>query len=174
MRWMMVVLLSVGLMGCEEFWDDMEDSSSSEGYESRKLAPGYTPCNDAPEPTNGVVCHPNQYCSSQHLSICRQGCLSDDNCTETQRCIKDVGADLGSCVSLEDLGESGEVERDDSNRGYTSCGSGSSKVECHPNQYCADTRWGECELGCLSDDNCASNQFCDKLAGEHVGSCLNL
>ncbi|HVZ36678.1 MAG TPA: hypothetical protein VG963_29820, partial [Polyangiaceae bacterium] len=39
---------------------------------------------------------------------------------------------------------------------------------CSAGQYCDNSL---CSNGCLSDDNCASNQSCDKQAGENVGTC---
>lgn len=56
----------------------------------------------------------------------------------------------------------------------TNCGG----VSCQAGQYCADDRFGRCENGCLSDGNCADNQFCDKTQhpdpfDDNVGSCEN-
>lgn len=44
---------------------------------------------------------------------------------------------------------------------------------CQPGQYCADQTFSDCVNGCLSDVNCASNQYCevDRRTGE--GICLN-
>lgn len=41
--------------------------------------------------------------------------------------------------------------------GYTACGS----VTCQPGQYCEDPRFESCVAGCLSNDNCLGDQFCD-------------
>lgn len=47
------------------------------------------------------------------------------------------------------------------------------KVVCQAGQYCADQVLGDCQNGCLSNDNCTSEQTCEKAAGEDVGSCQN-
>ena len=56
MRWMLAVLVLV--------------VASCGPDEERPLAQGWTPCNDAPDPTSGVVCSPNQYCASQQHNWC--------------------------------------------------------------------------------------------------------
>lgn len=60
-------------------------------------------------------------------------------------------------------------------RGYTSCGdfAGDDKV-CQPGQFCADEMWSECEIGCLSDVNCASNQVCVLTRTREPGYCENI
>ena len=61
-----------------------------------------------------------------------------------------------------------------STRGYTYCGDfANEEVWCHPGQYCEDPVFTECEIGCLSDVNCASNQFCDITAPGEPGTCRN-
>ena len=178
----MVAALALVLSGCV-----MIDSDDGDGIddEQQRLAPGYTPCGDAPDDTNTVICHPNQYCASQTFARCEEGCLSNDNCTDDQHCFKEYGEDIGTCVDAiaDDGGESeygsseesfSEDDSDNNNgseRGYTSCGTGLDESTCHPNQYCADDYWGDCELGCLSNDNCAEDQECVKDADEDVGSC---
>ena len=137
----------------------------------QQLAQGYTPCNDYPNPTYGVICHPNQYCGSQSMGWCFRGCLSEDNCTENQVCVKD-GRDVGTCISHEEYEvRTGQTELDP---GFTSCGNPSSSRHsiCQPGQYCADSTWGHCYLGCLSELNCTENQFCEKEPGEHLGICV--
>jgi hypothetical protein len=60
-------------------------------------------------------------------------------------------------------------------RGYTSCGdfAGDDAV-CQPGQFCADEMWSECEIGCLSDVNCASNQICILTRPREAGYCENI
>lgn len=59
-------------------------------------------------------------------------------------------------------------------RGYTYCGEfANEEVWCHPGQYCDDPVFTECRIGCLSDVNCASNQFCDITAPNEPGTCRN-
>ncbi len=47
-------------------------------------------------------------------------------------------------------------------------------VVCKAGQYCQDQNLAICESGCLSDDNCASNQTCVKTSGANVGACQNV
>ena len=160
-----IALLALMLMmtGCVMMFDDPDESESERS--SERLASGYTPCGDEPDQSYGVICHPNQYCSSQSLAICRQGCLSNDNCTDEQRCVKDDGDDVGRCIDRD------AIAGDELGAGYTSCGDGLAETICHPNQYCDDPGRGQCELGCLSSDNCTDEQWCDKGDGDHVGIC---
>ncbi len=58
-------------------------------------------------------------------------------------------------------------------RGYTECGSFLGGESCSPGQYCEDPTFSECDNGCLSDVNCASNQYCYKTGGQNVGICEN-
>lgn len=147
--------------------------AGSESDESlQHLAQGYTPCNDYPDPTYGVICHPNQYCGHQGMGWCFRGCLSEDNCTENQVCVKD-GRDVGTCISEEEYAARNRGE--DLDPGFTACGDpASSRFSiCQPGQYCASAYWGSCELGCLSEVNCTENQICEKDAGEHLGICIS-
>ncbi len=41
--------------------------------------------------------------------------------------------------------------------GYTNCGS----ERCSPGQYCSDPTLRDCTKGCLSNENCASDQYCN-------------
>ena len=140
--------------------------------EDRKLAQGYTPCNDFPDPTNGVICHPNQYCSSQRLGICHTGCLSEDNCSEEQTCVKQSNRSIGTCLSREE--QESRRTGEDLDPGYTACGDDNNPSRfqiCHPNQYCYSDYFGSCSLGCLSEHNCTEQQRCVKQPGEHIGVC---
>lgn len=47
-----------------------------------------------------VQCSAGQYCAQEELSRCELGCLSDDNCTATQQCIKPSGQNEGSCQMM--------------------------------------------------------------------------
>ena len=139
----------------------------------QRLAPGYTPCGDYPDQTNGVICHPNQYCLSHSMAWCGSGCLSDDNCTEEQHCVKRGDRDVGTCQSTDIV--------DDEERellpGYTVCGDDPDSrktITCHPNHYCSSQYWGECSLGCVSEYNCTDNQICVKSEGDGVGHCEQL
>lgn len=63
----------------------------------------------------------------------------------------------------------------DPQQGFTSCGNFPDMVakSCQPGQYCADAAFSECKAGCLSNVNCASDQTCQKAAGETTGACQN-
>lgn len=51
--------------------------------------------------------------------------------------------------------------------GVTDCGEG---AKCQAGQYCADPRFSECSVGCLSNTNCAADQKCVSV-GDGVGKC---
>lgn len=51
--------------------------SSSDGQTPDK--PGYTSCGD-------VTCSPGQHCAQPSVSICEEGCVSDENCPSGQIC----------------------------------------------------------------------------------------
>lgn len=77
---------------------------------------------------------------------------------------------LSGCFFLDD--ESGDPR--ERIRGYTYCGEFTfEEVWCSPGQYCEDTTFSECGFGCLSDVNCASNQFCDVPGQGELGTCRN-
>jgi hypothetical protein len=54
----------------------------NEGPSPDPLGRGFTDC-------NGATCQPGQYC--RLAAFCENGCLSDVNCTDSQRCV-DVGS----------------------------------------------------------------------------------
>lgn len=59
--------------------------------------------------------------------------------------------------------------------GVTDCTPpGLDQVVCQAGQYCEDQVLAICTNGCLSNDNCTSEQSCEKGAGEDVGSCQNV
>ena len=161
----LALALGIPLTGCGEVFDVPPNDDDERA--SKHLAQGYTPCGDEPHQTYGVICHPNQYCSSQRFARCSTGCLSNDNCTEEQRCAKSDGRDIGTCVDLDAEAD----ESDGLDPGYTRCGDGAYERTCHPNHYCADDYWADCEIGCVSNDNCTNEQRCEK-AGHHVGTCV--
>lgn len=55
------------------------------------------------------------------------------------------------------------------NTGFTECNAG--LTECQPGQFC-DSEMLSCSVGCTSDVNCASNQFCNLESGS-PGVCEN-
>lgn len=151
--------------------NDRENKDDYEFDQTRQLAQGYTPCNDAPDATEGVICTPNQYCGDQQLAWCFTGCLSDDNCSTEQICSKRPGRDVGTCIAWEDA----QPIYDELEPGYTTCGDErvpSAFEICQPSQHCYSHRTGECAEGCLSEDNCTENQDCVKAPGENRGVCV--
>ncbi len=64
-------------------------------------------------------------------------------------------------------GGEGEGEGSPARTGVTECGG----VQCQAGQYCDNLI---CENGCLSNDNCAGDQTCQKEAGENEGTCQNV
>lgn len=78
--------------------------------------------------------------------------------------------DDASASNSASAGETG----DEPGQGITDCTPPSlTKLVCQAGQYCADAFLGACENGCLSNDNCAADQVCEKAPGEDVGSCQN-
>ena len=153
-------LLLILLTGCVPAGDD------------RPLAQGFTPCNELPGERDGIICHPNQYCADPHLQWCHRGCLSDDNCSQEQICVKNRGSHLGSCLAIDALPE----EDPQLDPGYTTCGDPATPARyeiCHPSQHCYSDRDGTCAAGCLSELNCTDHQICEKLPGENVGVCVH-
>lgn len=57
---------------------------------------GITPCGNFPDQV-AKSCQASQYCQDEGFSKCAAGCLSDNNCTENQTCIKTGGANEGTC-----------------------------------------------------------------------------
>ena len=47
------------------------------------------------------------------------------------------------------------------------------EMYCQAGQFCEDSDLRICADGCLADNNCASNQTCDKSGGGNVGTCQN-
>lgn len=60
-------------------------------------------------------------------------------------------------------------------RGFTNCGYryGEDTI-CQPGQFCEDPTFGDCDIGCLSDVNCASNQECVVTVPGEPGYCRNV
>ncbi len=58
--------------------------------------------------------------------------------------------------------------------GITDCGNfPDGPKQCQAGQYCSDEGFSECSNGCLSNNNCASDQTCQKPGSEDVGICEN-
>ncbi|MEC9442972.1 MAG: hypothetical protein VYE40_17900 [Myxococcota bacterium] len=60
--------------------------------------PGYTQCGDfLADPGQKNYCQPGQYCEDPTFSECIEGCLSNENCADDQRCVKSDGQNVGTC-----------------------------------------------------------------------------
>lgn len=143
---------------------------------------GYTECGDfLADPGEDILCQPGQYCDDPTFSECADGCLSNENCADDQRCVKADGTQIGSCqaevkrpASEPRNGAGDVVEGSDAMsglHGFTYCGEGAEQISCHPGQYCSSPRYGYCTKGCLSDLNCGDEQLCVKEDGHDEGSC---
>ena len=59
--------------------------------------------------------------------------------------------------------------------GYTTCGDffapGNGVNQCQPGSYCSNATFSQCTPGCLSDQNCSSEQVCQKHPGQPTGTC---
>ena len=89
------------------------------------------------------------------------------------------------CAELLESIERVEVARDPSSpvrpparrlaQGFTPCGTfmapPDGSITCHPGTYCADAIFSECNMGCTSQFNCTEEEICQKLPGQHVGTC---
>ncbi len=78
-----VLLCFVMLAGCL-FADD------------EPLERGYVYCGDG---NLEVVCQPGTYCSAPRQAFCHEGCVSDANCLDHEKCLKEKPTDrVGSCI----------------------------------------------------------------------------
>lgn len=81
----------------------------------------------------------------------KDSCENDNDCLENRECNYDDDAQEGSCMEV-------------SNEGFFVC---SADNPCPAGQFCFN---GLCAPGCMSDSDCAENQYCD--TGESQ-LCLN-
>lgn len=65
------------------------------------------------------------------------------------------------------VGCGGTEDPETLDQGFTVCGN----ATCQPGQYCFDSRFDDCQPGCTSDVNCASNQSCQDPDFLNVGVC---
>lgn len=89
----------------------------------------------------------------------------------------DDGADDGADMTGADDGgdDDGGDDGGMAGNGMTDCGMfGDEAVVCQAGQYCQDQVLSTCVNGCLSNDNCTSEQTCEKESGEEVGTCQNV
>lgn len=151
-RLLTALALLFAMSGCL-FIDDHPDSKRQ----------GFTYCGDFLDET---YCQPGQYCEDATFSKCEPGCLSSANCSDDQVCVKSNNQDIGTCQN--------KGKQTPPPNGTTSCGErGGEPVMCQAGQYCESPTFGRCELGCLSNANCAIDQSCVKAADQNVGTCQN-
>lgn len=119
-------------------------------------ANGTTPC--AP-PGLDTVCQAGQYCEDAVLAMCTNGCLSNENCTSEQTCIKEPGMDVGSCQNmLDDVSQAdfcekmltcdvaGEISAEYC--GLIYAGTNSTCHHCVIDGNCGDLNAGACDSSC--------------------------
>ncbi|NMB77297.1 MAG: hypothetical protein GYA21_19485 [Myxococcales bacterium] len=88
-------------------------------------------------------------------------CSTDTDCNDGFACNKQENASVGKCMKVSGRGD---------NQGSFLC---SKEDPCPAGQFCWN---GICALGCMSDNDCASNQYCDTLGSQlcvnrQVSSC---
>lgn len=113
---------------------------------------GITPCGNFPDQV-AKSCQASQYCQDEGFSKCAAGCLSDNNCTENQTCIKAGGANEGTCQTK------------------STGGGGSGTGGATGGSACDGTAFADaCKL-CSLSPMCADPNFCKQL-GEPCASCV--
>lgn len=158
----LLVALALGAFGV---------ACSSSDAEPPQKGSGYTECGD-------VNCSPGQHCGQPSLSICEEGCLTDENCPTGQICDpnalnfrKCIGSDeptppmdsLAACKAACDHFQSCGLPAGDAAQCRTDC-EGLTKDQQTVIANCGDDACAmvpQC-LGveCLSDKDCASGLTC--------------
>ncbi len=120
------------------------------------LGDGVTDCSS--QGFGEVVCQAGQYCEDSVLSICTNGCLSNDNCTSEQTCEKGAGEDVGSCQNVGPGGPSLEEfcmklltcdmsgTMDQCTTVYNATNEGCH--QCIVDGNCGDVNGGSCDMAC--------------------------
>ncbi|MDI1450158.1 hypothetical protein [Polyangium sp. 6x1] len=129
-------------------------SSSSE---TPQKGPGYTECGD-------VTCSPGQHCEQPSVSICEEGCLTDENCPTQQIC------DPNASTFRQCIGSSTTNPPPDS---LAAC-----KAACDHFQTCglAADETAKCRTDCegLTEDQRAAIANCGDTACSSLPSCLGV
>lgn len=124
---------------------------------------GYTDC-------GGVTCSPGQYCNDPRFAECYDGCLSDANCLENQRCATEASSP--TCVNLTTPPPMADAGTPPAG-GLAAC-----QAACDHFQTCglgaADT--ADCRMGCggLSPDQQQVVANCNGTACSNVTTCLGI
>ena len=137
--------------------DGDSDSDSDSGGDTG--ADGSTPCGMfGNEP---VTCAAGQYCADSVLTLCENGCLTNDNCAADQTCIKEDGDDVGSCQNNDPDPPDGPTEAEFCEKLLVCDMSGTmeqcslvytgTNVDCHQcivDGNCGDIIDGTCDAAC--------------------------
>jgi hypothetical protein len=110
---------------------------------------GTTPCGAVDG--SPKQCIAGQYCKDETLSICDNGCLSNSNCASDQQCMKDSGANVGSCQGTATKDCATFITKCQACQGGSSC-----------TQAFCDAASAEC-ITCVNNSNCG--QGCDSACG---------
>ncbi|WP_211365545.1 hypothetical protein [Polyangium fumosum] len=130
---------------------------SSSDAQTPAEGPGYTECGD-------VTCSPGQHCAQPTVSICEEGCLTDENCPAGQVCDPD-GLNFRKCI--------GSTKPPPTMDSLAAC-----KAACDHFQTCglaaADT--AQCRTDCegLTNDQRAVIANCGDDACSTVPQCLGV
>lgn len=154
---LVLVIGSCFAVACGSSSDDSSGSNGSAGSGtggsgtggSGAGRTGITPCGNFPDQV-AKSCQASQYCQDEGFSKCAAGCLSDNNCTQNQTCIKAGGANEGTCQATQGAGGAG---------GATG------------GSACDGTAFADaCKL-CSLSPMCSDPTFCMKV-GEPCASCV--
>lgn len=162
---LLAVALAVGI-GCQS----MDSETPHKG-------PGYTECGD-------VTCAPGQHCAQPAISICDEGCLTDNNCPANQICDPSTTT-FRQCIGTTTSSSSSGMPPIDSLAAckaacdhFQTCGLAAGEVakcrtDCESATKDQQTAIGNCGdnvecsavpgcLGvqCISDSNCSNGQSC--------------
>lgn len=116
-----------------------------------------------------VKCSANQYCADAVLARCEIGCLSDDNCTFEQKCIKESAKNIGTCQTFaKDPCEGIQCEANQQCREgkcFDISTDPCENVQCNANEVCQNgqckpTSTQSCTITLTAQDGCANDAIC--------------
>jgi hypothetical protein len=114
-------------------------------------------------------CGPGQYCDDRSRGgECRPGCTSDANCGAQDTCVRVGDAVIGRCEPCRDqTRRARDVCVSTQRSGSTPCFPG----RCGAGQYCVGEGLSHCEPGCVSNENCAPTERCERASDSPLGVC---